>query len=329
MMQRSMQAAIADSVGAAFRLTEVPVPEPGPGQILVRIHNSGVNPLDLKIKAGEAAHARQPLPAILGIDLAGTVERLGPGVTGFASGDAVWGMAGGVGGLQGSLAEFAAVDVRLVAHKPDRLSMREAATLPLAAVTAWEGLVERSEVAAGDRVLVIGAAGGVGQVVVQIAGARGATAYGIGPAKAADYLRSLGCVPIERGTPVEAYVGEMTGGAGFDVVYDCVGALDEAFLAVRRLGRVTSALGWGTHSLAPLSLRAARYAGVFTLAPLLTGEGREVHGNILAAATELVQAGKLVPRLSPEHYTLAEAEAAHARLREGGRQGKIVVDVLT
>lgn len=329
MTQRTMQAAIVDSVGAPFHLTEVPVPKPGLGQILVRIHSSGVNPLDIKIKAGEAAHARQPLPAILGIDLAGAVERLGPGVTGFAPGDEVWGMTGGVGGLQGSLAEFAAVDVRLVAHKPDRLSMREAATLPLAAITAWEGLVERSGVAAGDRVLVIGAAGGVGQVVVQMVRARGATAYGIGPAEAGDYLRSLGCVPIERGTPVEAYVGEMTDGAGFDVVYDCVGALDEAFLAVRRLGRVTSALGWGTYSLAPLSLRAARYAGVFTLAPLLTGEGREAHGKILAATTDLVQAGKLIPRLSPEHYTLAEAEAAHASLREGGRQGKIVVDVLT
>src|ERR1700758_1306938 len=96
---------------------------PGRGGVLVRLAASGVNPLDLKIRAGQAAHARHPLPAILGIDLAGIVEAVGPGVAAFREGDEVYGMTGGVGGLQGSLAEYAAVDADLLAPKPTKLSM--------------------------------------------------------------------------------------------------------------------------------------------------------------------------------------------------------------
>ncbi len=123
------------------------------GQVF-RIDASGVNPLDLKIHSGDAAHARQPLPTILGIDLAGVVEAAGPGVTGFRGGDEVYGMTGGVGGLQGSLAEFAAVDANLLAPKPATLSMREAAALPVAFITPWEGLVDRAAIKPGQKVLI-------------------------------------------------------------------------------------------------------------------------------------------------------------------------------
>ena len=98
-----MQAAVLDSDGAAFRVAPVAQPDPHPGQVLVRIEASAVNPLDIKIRAGQAAHARQPLPAILGIDLAGVVGAVGSGVTSFRHGDEVYGMTGGVGGLQGEL----------------------------------------------------------------------------------------------------------------------------------------------------------------------------------------------------------------------------------
>lgn len=125
----TMQAAILDAPGAAFRMAAVPRPAPQPGQVLVRIAASAVNPLDLKIRAGQAAHARQPLPAILGIDLAGTVEAAGDGVTEFRPGDEVYGMTGGVGGLQGSLAQYAAVDADLLAPKPANPTMREATRL--------------------------------------------------------------------------------------------------------------------------------------------------------------------------------------------------------
>jgi NADPH:quinone reductase-like Zn-dependent oxidoreductase len=100
-----MRALILQEAGGRFQDARVPRPTPGPGQALVRIHASGVNPLDLKIRAGAAAHARHPLPAVLGMDMAGVVESLGDGVEGLAVGDAVYGLTGGVGGLQGSLAE--------------------------------------------------------------------------------------------------------------------------------------------------------------------------------------------------------------------------------
>src|SRR3954468_2911461 len=157
----SMQAAVLDGPGAAFRVAAMSRPRPAPGQVLLRIKASAVNPLDTKIRAGQAAHAHQPLPAILGLDLAGTVEELGHGVTGFRHGDEVYGMTGGVGGLQGSLAEYAAVDADLVALKPRNLSMRQAAALPLIAITAWEGLEDRTQVRSGQKVLVIGGGGGV------------------------------------------------------------------------------------------------------------------------------------------------------------------------
>src|SRR5882724_1160022 len=144
----TMQAAILDTPGAAFRMAQIPRPHPRPGQVLVRVEASAVNPLDIKIRTGQAAHARQPLPAILGIDLAGVVEAIGSGVTSFRPGDEVYGMTGGVGGLQGSLAEYAAVDADLLAPKPANLAMRETAALPLIFITAWEGLVDRAAVQA-------------------------------------------------------------------------------------------------------------------------------------------------------------------------------------
>lgn len=325
-----MKALVLETHGGPFRLTEVARPVAGPGQVLVRVRASGVNPLDTKIRAGQAAHARQPLPAILGIDLAGTVEEIGPDVTGFRRGNEVYGMTGGVGGHQGSLAQYAAVDARLLAAKPATLSLREAAALPLIFITAWEGLVDRVGVKAGQTVLVLGAGGGVGHIAVQIARAFGATVYGVDAAGKADYLRSLGVVPIDYASEdVEAYVAKHTGGQGFDVVYDTVGgaSLDAAFKAVKRFGHVVSSLGWGSHALAPLSFKAATYSGVFTLLPLLTGEGREHHGAILSEATRLAEAGQLMPKLDPRTFDLSTAAEAHALIETRGAEGKLVIDV--
>ncbi|HEV2674961.1 MAG TPA: zinc-dependent alcohol dehydrogenase family protein [Aliidongia sp.] len=325
-----MTAAILETHGAVFRVAPIARPVAAAGQVLVRIEASGVNPLDTKIHAGEAAHARHPLPAILGIDLAGVVEAVGPGVSGFRRGDEVYGMTGGVGGLQGSLAEYAAVDARLLAPKPANLSMREAAALPLIFITAWEGLVDRAKIQAGQKVLVLGGAGGVGHVAVQIAHALGAEVFAVDSATKAEFLIQLGAKPIDyRAMTVEQYVAHHTGGRGFDLVYDTVGGatLDGAFQAVGRFGHVVSCLGWGTHALAPLSFRAATYSGVFTLLPMLTGEGREHHGEILREATRLVEAGKVAPQLDPRRFTLETVADAYQAIRNGGLAGKLVVDV--
>lgn len=330
MISDQMRALVLTDHGAPLSVRSVARPQAAPGQVLVRIKASGVNPLDLKIMKGQAAHARHPLPAVLGIDVAGVVEAVGAGVANFKPGDEVFGMTGGVGGHQGSLAEFVAADAMLLAPKPGNLTMRQAAAVPLAFITAWEGLVDRAGVRAGQKVLVHGGAGGVGHMAVQLARAFAAEPYATGSRKDQAYIEGLGAVFIDYShTPVDDYVSAHTAGRGFDVVYDAVGGavLDASFNAVARFGHVVSALGWGTHALAPLSFRAASYSGVFTLLPLLTGEGRAHHGEILREATALIEAGKIVPRLDPRHFNFETSQQAHALVESREAAGKIVIDV--
>jgi NADPH2:quinone reductase len=172
--------------------------------------------------------------------MAGTVEEVGSGVKGFEIGDEVYGMVGGVGGLQGALAEFIAVDVDMLAHK--------AKTCPCGKKKIEE---------------------------------------------------DLGASSIDYGsTSVEEYVNACTEGEGFDIVYDTVGdtTLDATFASGKRYtSHVLSCLGWGSHSLAPLSFRGATYSGVLTLLPLTTGEKRGHHGNILAHTASIAEPGKLKP----------------------------------
>jgi NADPH:quinone reductase-like Zn-dependent oxidoreductase len=325
-----MLAAILETYGSPLRLREIAKPQPGKGEVLVKIAASGVNPLDLKIAAGQASHARQSLPAILGIDLAGTVEAVGEGVTGFRPGDEVYGMTGGVGGVPGSLAHYAAVDADLLAKKPHNITMREAAALPLIVITAWEGLVDRARVAAGDKVLVQGG-GGVGHIVIQLAKAFGAEVYVTESERKKAQMEKLGATFIDRHTQsVAEYVAAHTGGDGFDIAYDTVGGagLDASFDSVKVYeGHVVSCLGWGQHKLAPLSFRGATYSGVFTLMPLLTGKGRAHHGEILSETTKLIEAGKLLPILDPRRFTMETVAAAHAAMSDRSASGKIVVAI--
>jgi NADPH:quinone reductase-like Zn-dependent oxidoreductase len=330
MTSMPMKALILTTHNAPLQISSISRPEPSEGEVLVRIKASAVNPLDLKIAKGQAAHARHPLPAILGIDLAGIVERVGAGVSGFKPGDEVYGMTGGVGGQQGSLAEFVAADARLLASKPRNLGMREAAALPLIFITAWEGLVDRAHVAAGQKVLVHGGAGGVGHIAVQLARAFDAEVFATGSPKDKAYIEQLGATFIDyKNTPVAEYVAAHTSGRGFDLIYDTVGGatLDASFNAVARFGHVVSALGWGTHALAPLSFRAASYSGVFTLLPLLTGEGRSHHGEIMREATRLIEARKIAPRVDPRHFSLATVAQAHAAVESANAAGKVVISV--
>jgi NADPH2:quinone reductase len=326
-----MRASVLHAYGEAVRAGQVPLPIVHPGQVLVRIQASGVNPLDTKILVDAAAHTRTTLPAILGIDLAGIIEAVADDVTGFTPGDEVYGMTGGVGGVQGSLAEYAAVDADLIAIKPASWTFKQAAAAPLALVTAWEGLVDRAAVAEGTTVLIHGGAGGVGHLAVQLAAARGATVYATGSAADAGAILGLGATPIDFATTTAAeYVLRHTGGDGFDVILDTVGGatLDASFASVRPYtGRVVSILGWGTHSLAPLSFRGASYSGVFSLLPLLTGAHRERHGAILRQTSLLADAGKLTPTVDPRRFSLDTVPEAHQLVGAGGNTGKVVIDI--
>ena len=211
-----------------------------------------------------------------------------------------------------------------------RYDTRDAAALPLAFITAYSGIADRAGLRAGQTALVHGGAGGVGHVAVQIAVALGATVSATASARDLDVVAGFGATPIDyRQQSVDEYVAACTDGRGFDLVVDTVGGatLDASFAAVKHFGHVVSALGWGTHALAPLSFREASYSGVFTLFPLLSGEQRAHHGEMLREAARLAEAGKLAPRVDPRRYALATAERAYQAMADGSARGKLVVDV--
>lgn len=326
-----MKAMVLTSFQSDLELQHIPKPVPGRGEVLVRVAGSSVNPIDLKIKNGQAPHAAPQLPLVLGVDLAGVVEAVGTAVQHFKPGDEVYGMTGGVGNIPGNLAEYAVVDAGLIALKPANLSMRDAAALPLVFLSAWGGLVDKAALSKDKTVLVHGGAGGVGHIAVQLAKAFGARVFAT--AKPADHelIKSYGAIPIDytRQT-VDSYVKEYTKDEGFDIIFDTAGGdvLDAAFQAVKRYtGHVVSILGRGNYNLATLSYRNATYSGVFTLYPLVSGKGRARYGQILQEATRLAEAGKLVPRVDPAYYSLENANEAQAAMAQRTAKGKVVISI--
>jgi NADPH:quinone reductase-like Zn-dependent oxidoreductase len=216
-----MKAAVIDSFGPAVevRVREVPRPVPGPGQLLVEIHASSVNPIDWKVPGGQmAARYGSDFPMILGFDASGVVREIGPGVTAFAPGDEVF--ARSDVGAGGCYAEYAVLNARTVARKPRELSHAEAAAMPLAALTALNGLRDPGRLQPGQRVLIIGASGGVGTYAVQIARNLGAHVTGVCSTANLALARELGAHAVLDYTREPVFVP----GAGYDIVYDTIGA---------------------------------------------------------------------------------------------------------
>ncbi|PWB27011.1 zinc-dependent alcohol dehydrogenase family protein [Flavobacterium sp. HTF] len=324
-----MKALILEEFGSDFQIKNIAKPVPANNEVLVRIKASGINMLDIKIKAGNGAHAQVSLPAILGTEMAGIVESVGKNATAFAAGDEVYGMTGGVGKVQGSLAEYAAVDEKLLAVKPSTLSFKEAAAIPLAFITAWEGLVDRAKIDREMKILIHGGAGSVGHIAVQLAKSFGAEVYATGSAENLEEIKSTGVTAIDyNAVSVEEYVNLYTDGKGFDVVFDTVGGtvLDNSFKAIKKYtGHVVSILGWGSHSLAPLSFRGATYSGVFTLLPLLTGEDREHHGEIMQKATQLANSGLLKPKVNSKDFSFENIGEAYNSLENHSLKNRGIV----
>jgi NADPH2:quinone reductase len=325
-----MKALIITRYNGPLEPVSLPKPVIGRDEVLVRIISCGLNALDTRIRAGRTPHTMHRLPLVLGIDMAGIVEGVGSNVTGFAEGDEVYGIAGGIGGTRGSLAEYAAVDMRLIALKPSNLSMKQAAALPLAFNTAYAGIVDRARLEAGQTVLVHGGAGSVGHIAAQLAVALRARVFATVDEKDMHAVQQIGVKPIEyRTSNVEDYVRTYTGGIGFDLVFDTVGGstLDASFKAVAPFGHVVSTLGWQAHSLAALSFRDASYSGLFSLSSLLTGRRRKGGRSVLRIATALVEAGKLCPRLDPRQFNLTNVDLAYKAMLDGSVRGKLVVDI--
>jgi NADPH2:quinone reductase len=206
-----------------FELRDVPTPEPGPGEVLVRVMATSVNPVDVQIRQAGAWAGVKP-PAVIGYDVSGVVEAAGPGVRDFRAGDAVFYAPEIFGGAPGSYAEYHVAREAIVARKPENLTHLEAAVVPLAGGTAWDALIARGRLRVGERVFVHGGAGGVGHFAVQIAKAAGAYTFATAGPRNIDFLRSLGVHrPIDYQGEEFVAVLDAEAGDGIDVVLDCVG----------------------------------------------------------------------------------------------------------
>jgi NADPH2:quinone reductase len=314
-----------------FETREQPVPEIESGEVLVRVHATSVNPVDFKIRRGDAEALCPPQPATLHGDVAGTVVAVGDEVTAFAEGDAVYGCAGGFPGApHGALADYMPCDARLLAPMPESLSFREAAVLPLVALTAWEGLIDKADVQADEHVLVHGATVGVGHVGVQLAKWRGAeVASTASSQRKLDIGADLGADTLinYEEEPVEDYVDRCTDRRGFDVLFDTVaGENVRASLNATRLnGQLVTVGAPAEGGLRPAYGSGTSVHFVSMLIPMLHDVGRAHHGEILRWTDELVEEGHLRPLVDDRPFTFDEIGEAHAYAESGKQIGKVTV----
>ena len=314
-----MQAILLTAFGGVevLAVRDVPRPVPGPGQLLVRVRATSANPVDFQTRRGDYADALE-LPAIIGSDVSGVVEELGPGARDFQPGDEVYAMPRLFSG-SGGYAEYAVIEAEIVARKPAGLSHEEAACIPCAGGTAWECLVNRGRLRVGESVLVHAAAGGVGSLAVQIARAAGARVLATCSPRSAELVRDLGVdrvIDYTREDYVEA-VREETGGAGVDLVLDTIGgdAVARGGEALAPGGRLVSIVDIPTpQSLLPYWEKNLSAHFVFTPPARST----------LDALRGLLEAGRIRPVID-RVLPLSRAGEAHERLEAGGVRGKIVL----
>ena len=319
-----MKAQILKSFGGpeAFELCEVPKPVPQAGQVLVRVHATSINPLDLKIRRGHYADL-VPLPSISRHDVSGVVEAVGPGVTSFAPGDEVWYTPQIFNG-PGSYAEYHVAAESIVGKKPPELSHLEAASLSLVGGTVWEALVTRAGLRVGESILVHGGAGGVGHVVIQLAKAIGARVFTTVREANFEFARSMGAdvvIDYQKEDYVDAILRE-TGCHGVDVVFDTIGGdtLSRSPNALAQLGRVVTIVDLAQpQNLVEAWGKNASYHFVFT----------RQNRNKLDELGALVARAQLRPHVGAV-YSLADIGLAHALLEtpNNGLRGKIAIAVV-
>ena len=319
---------------AVLGVREVAPPEPGPSEVLVRVHAAAVNPVDCKIRTGaHRAVIRLALPATLGMDLSGVVVAVGRDVTRFDVGDEVFGSPHHRS--MGSYAELAAVEQAELAKKPRTLSHEQAASLPLVALTAWDALVRHGRLAPGERVLIQAGAGGVGSTAIQLAKSLGCEVLATSSARNLELLESLGAdVAIDYAR--ERYEDRA---CGVDAVVDSLGGehLPRALRTVRRGGRIlalTTGLPEAAEQHGPwlgLLVAAAKLGGFVARARITKNVrvrplARKPCGETLAKIGELVDAGTIRPLIDGV-LPLDEAAEAHRRVESGRCRGKIVLAV--
>jgi len=300
--------------------------------ILVRLRAAGVNPIDMKLRQRGVLKSDHDLH-ILGCDGAGIVEAIGTKVQKFQVGDEVYFCNGGLGGLNGNYAELAVIDERFAAKKPTSISFAEAAAAPLVLITAWESLYDRGRLEAGQKVLILAGAGGVGHVAIQLAKLKGAdVCTTISSEEKANFVRELGAdLPIfYKNTDVVDAVLGWTKARGVDLAFDTVGdeTFYQTFSSVRVYGDVVTilepdpALG----NLKTARLRNLRISLELMLTPMLYSlvDEQIEQAKILAECANLIDRGSLKIKVSNQ-FPLEEAVAAHKLLESGSITGKIVL----
>ncbi|MFI7444330.1 NADP-dependent oxidoreductase [Nonomuraea indica] len=307
-----MRAVIQQSFGGpeVLQVVEADRPTPLSGEVLIRVRASALNPVDAAVRSGAYPLLGEP-PFGVGWDISGVVEEAAPGAR-YKVGDEVYGMPFFPRAATG-YAEYVAAPSRQVARKPASLDHVQAAALPLAGLTAWQGLVDAAGVKAGDRVLIHRAAGGVGHLAVQIAKARGACVIALASAGKHAFVRSLGADEV-----IDYQAVDFTGAVrDLDVVFDS-NAEGERSLAVLRPGGVlVSIMEHGDAELAArVEAAGRRFAGVSV----------EPDHAALAAIAELVDAGAIRPHVE-QVFPLEEAAKAHEVLGTGQVRGKLVLTV--
>ena len=302
-----------------FEERDVPRPEPGPGEILVRVFASSVNPIDTKLRADGSFAGLEPL-VILGADVSGVVEEVGAGVEDFAPGDEVYYTPEVLGpDSNRSYAEYNVVVATIAARQPASLSHEEAAAVPLAGGTAYEAIVRRLAIKVGETILVHGGAGGVGSFAVQIAKASGARVLASAGTHNQDTLKELGVDVAIDYTSEDVFEVALddTGGMGVDAVLDTAGGdlIANSLQATRSFGRLASIISLQGDLTPAYQLNQTIY-GVLT-----TRERRR-----LDEITRLIERGQMRP-LVDEVLPLNEVARAHERLESGHGRGKVVLRV--
>lgn len=312
-----------------FKEVELPTPTPGPGEVRIKVAATSVNPVDYKIRSGAAEALCPPKPAVLHGDVSGVVDAVGEGVTAFAKDDKVYGCVGGCGKAQGTLADYAIADQKLIAHAPSSIPLEDSAALPLVTITAFEGLEKIGDLT-DQHLLVHGGTGGVGHIIIQLAKESGAEVSatvssdhkaGLAHQLGADHTINYKFETVER------YVAALTNGTGFDAVFDTVGGTNIAscIQAAKLNGQVACIQGRDAIDGGLLHIRGVSLHLVFMLIPLLHDIHRERHGEILALASKLVDLGDLKPLIDDQRFTFDQIGEAHAYAESGKQVGKVLV----
>jgi NADPH:quinone reductase-like Zn-dependent oxidoreductase len=298
-----------------MELLDVEPPPVAPDGVLVRVKAAGLNPVDTKVRAGNLAGMfPSHFPVVLGWDAAGTVEKVGPAVTWFKPGDAVYGYCRRHDLQYGTYAEYTSVPEGYLAHMPRELSFEEAGALPLVALTAHQA-IERSGLRRGETFFVPAGAGGVGHVAIQLARERDARVIASASPRNHDFLRELGAEPVDYTEgDVSAQVRELADGDGADAALDIFGGegRETVFASLRRGGRIVSLA-----SPAPEPREGYEVHYIF-----VRPSGYDLGEHI----SPLVHEGRLRPHIE-ETFPLERAADAHERIEAGHVRGKLVLTI--